>query len=871
MGCQRSWIVGRLPDCDLVVDATAVSGRHCRLTQTDQGFLIEDLQSSNGTFVNGTRIKIVTPVTKSDRITLGRNTPLPWPRDASDGDGKVISIGRDPENDVVLDYPMISTRHARVILENGRATLEDLGSTNGTAIGHPEARVTTAHLAETDVVYFGSFRVPATHLLGGKLGLGQEPHQSLAFRSREMVFGRAPDCDQVLNYPNISGRHARLSRSGGRLVLQDLGSTNGTFVNGQRVYEPTNVQPGDVIAFGSYTFTVTAGDTLEGRDSRGNLTIAARQVAVDVPGKRLLDDVSLTIFPSEFVGLMGPSGAGKTTLMSALNGYVRPTSGEVQLNGQDLYANYARFATHIGYVPQDDIIHRDLTVGQALYYTARLRLPADYSESDIRARIRDVLHQLGLDGIEDVLVGSPEKKGISGGQRKRVNLAMELMTDPLVLFLDEPTSGLSSEDALVVMKLLRKLADDGRTILLTIHQPSLAVFRLMDNLVVVSRDINTPQPGRLVYYGPAYPDSIRFFNPDGSGKKNPEADPSPDDLLRSLARDTTSTWAKRYASSRYHRDYVVNRATQRAVTESPPTRATHKWGFNWLQWVSLSSRCLAIKSKDTINTAILFAQAPIIAILVVLLYGSKAGDHLARQTDFDQWQRAGQPLASTLFLTALAAIWFGCSNAVREIVGEWAIYRRERMVNLKIASYVASKFTVLGALCLVQCSVLLGVVYAGCGLSAPWLPMFFVLFLAAMVGLAFGLTISAVSKTSEMAIAIVPLVLLPMVMFGGTMQPIYEMPPASRPICGAMPSRWAFETMLVLESDRRGDYSVTMPYRTTESKDMADPLFPTKWKGEAGDTINYRSGPVVGTFALGLMLAVLYTGVHLILKWRDIH
>src|SRR5205085_3445048 len=136
------------------------------------------------------------------------------------------------------------------------------------------------------------------------------------------------------------------------------------------------------------------------------------------------------------------------------------------------------------------------------YYSARLRLPRDFSDADVHRRIRTVLEQLELRGAEDVRIGSPEKKGISGGQRKRVNLAMELLTEPLVLFLDEPTSGLSSEDALLVMKILRELANDGKTILLTIHQPSPEVFRLMDNIALVAKDSNTTCPGKLVFYGP---------------------------------------------------------------------------------------------------------------------------------------------------------------------------------------------------------------------------------------------------------------------------------------------------------------------------------------------------------------------------------
>ena len=295
---------------------------------------------------------------------------------------------------------------------------------------------------------------------------------------------------------------------------------------------------------------------LEKRDDHGNVTIEARNLVVAVPGRRLLNNVSLTVFPTEFVGLMGPSGAGKTTLMNALNGYTRPTGGQVLLNGNDLYECYAQFATYLGYVPQDDIIHRELTVGEALYFTARLRLPGDYRQSEIRNRVREVLKQLDLEATEHVPIGSAEKKGISGGQRKRVNLAMELLTDPLVLFLDEPTSGLSSEDALLVMRLLRRLADAGKTILLTLHQPSLEAYRLMDNLVLVSKDKGSSDPGQLVYYGPAHPNAAHFFNPKAASKP----DPLPDDIFKGLSQRPSAEWAADYHRSNYYRQFVTARS-----------------------------------------------------------------------------------------------------------------------------------------------------------------------------------------------------------------------------------------------------------------------------------------------------------------------
>src|SRR5262249_44017216 len=161
----------------------------------------------------------------------------------------------------------------------------------------------------------------------------------------------------------------------------------------------------------------------------------------------------------------------------------------------------------------------------------------------VETRVREVIQQLGLGGIEDVPIGTPAQRGISGGQRKRVNLALELLTSPLVLFLDEPTTGLSSEEALGVLRLLPDLPDSGKTVILTLHQPGLEAFRLLDNLALVARDPNSTQPGRLVYYGPAYPDAITFFNPGGVPNARPGTDPTPEEVLRGLARRPTREWA----------------------------------------------------------------------------------------------------------------------------------------------------------------------------------------------------------------------------------------------------------------------------------------------------------------------------------------
>ena len=681
------------------------------------------------------------------------------------------------------------------------------------------------------MVYFGTLRVPTARLLAGGLALGDEPYTALKVAGQETIVGRAKNCDIVLDDPRVSRRHARLLRVGERASIEDLGSSTGTFVNGRRITARQPLRPGDLVAIGNYTLKLMPGGNLEQRDYRGNVAIEARGVTIDVPGRRLLEGVSLTIYPSELIALMGPSGAGKTTLISALNGYTPPTAGQVLFNGRDLYAHYAEFQGVVGYVPQDNIMHRDLTVGQALYYTARLRLPNDTSEDEIHKRIGNVIAQLGLEGTEHVLIGSPEKKGISGGQRKRVNLAMELLTDPAVLFLDEPTSGLSSEDALMVMRLLRKLADGGKTIIVTIHQPSLEAYRLLDNLILVSKDAKAPEPGRLAYFGPAYPQAVNFFNPGGVPGLKAGQDPSPDEVLHGLGKDKTAAWVERYQASPLKQQFVDDRAGKQSFDRGRAVqRKTHR-AFGFGQWWTLVRRCLAIKRRDTTNTAILLAQAPVIALLVAMVFNKQTTAEVTPAN----WHSAANATSITVFLLALAGLWFGCSNSAREIVGEWAVYRRERMVNLKIPSYIGSKFTVLGGLCFLQCAVLLGIVYWGAGLKGPWLPMFLLLLLTALVGVGIGLTISALARTSEVAIALLPLILLPIVILAGILQPVHEMSRPMQWLAQTMPSRWAFEGILLLEVEDRPNWTpaavTAHPAGTTvaegpKRQDMAEQYFP---------------------------------------------
>jgi pSer/pThr/pTyr-binding forkhead associated (FHA) protein len=252
---MQTWIIGSRTPCDIVVDSPGVSGRHCRLTSTPDGYILEDLGSTNGTHVNGMRITTSCRVTRQDTITLGLTTLLPWPAEPSSPRAVVLSIGREPDNDFVIDLLMVSCHHARVIWngEPGQATIEDLGSSNGTAVGSPDEKITRATFTSSDTIYLGSYAVPAAQILA-RIDRSQAP--ALAFRGQSMLVGRDPACDLVIDLPMVSSRHVLLSRRDGQVLIKDLGSSNGTFVNGRRIEGETTVYNGDLIALGSHTLAL---------------------------------------------------------------------------------------------------------------------------------------------------------------------------------------------------------------------------------------------------------------------------------------------------------------------------------------------------------------------------------------------------------------------------------------------------------------------------------------------------------------------------------------------------------------------------------------------------------------------------------------
>ena len=857
---SATWLIGSGQNCSVVVEQPTVSARHCRLSVVGGKFILEDLASTNGTFVNGYRMQAHTPVevSEADTVLLGPNVSMPWPvtlqrsTTAKTVDGSTITIGRNPESKVALDFEMISWDHARVTRQGDTWIIEDCNSRNGTALNRIDNKIKTAELHPDDEIYLGSYKLSASQLLTGKrISKGPKGYMRVDFPGNRIVIGRDPGCDHPLDNPTISRQHVVLERTPEGVFVEDMGSRNGTYLNGVGITSRELIKPGEEIELGSYRFLLLEDGGLAKREYAGNVTIEVAAVTVNAPsGVRLLEPMSLTIFPSELVALMGPAGAGKTTFLKALNGYTRPAAGHVLFNGEDLYRSYDRFRHQMSYVPQDDIVHPQLTVREALYFSAKLR--TDLKDSEIEQRIDKVLKDLGIGDKKNTIIGSPERKVLSGGQRKRVNIAMELINDTPVIFLDEPTSGLSSYDAEGVIKLLKALSTAGKTIIITIHQPSLDIFKEFDSLIMVSRD--SGGRGALVYFGPAHPDSIEFFDSDGARalQSQPGKDLSPEMLFNGLKKRPTAEWSTTYENSRYKTMFVSKRAGKiPSSVQQESTSAVRRFGFT--QWWTLVRRNIILKSRDRVQALLLLIQAPLFALLVGGVF-----IHLRTEDSLDQLTRQ---ITGLEFLLVVAAIWFGCNSAARDIVGEWTVYQRERMVSLKLPSYVFSKFTVAAALSLFQCFVMLGIVYLICGVPQEFLLSLLVIYAASLVGVALGLFVSAVASTTEVAIALLPLMLLPMIALGGGIHPVRMMTEPMQVVAKIVPSSWAFEANLVLEAEHT--HAKADQEAAEKGHDIASDQFPQPRSFSRTLLTRYME-------VMGAMLAFWLGAVLLVLRRRDI-
>ncbi|MFB7327727.1 FHA domain-containing protein [Streptomyces sp. NPDC056190] len=784
---SRSYTLGRDPQGDIVFDDARVSWRHATVSFNGRSWVIEDHGSTNGTFAQGRRIH---------QLELGP--------------GAAVHLGN------ATDGPLLSLSGAAAPAATPQAQPQQQpyaaqGANPGWAQQAPQQQSPQAGWQEPQQ---GQQTPSIPHQQGSGSGAGAPPvygdrspttfHQfSLG---RVMRIGRALENDLVVSDLQVSRNHAEFHATpDGRFEIRDLGSHNGTYVNGHPVPKGGSVQlgPTDIVGVGHSTFRIV-GDRLEEFVDTGEVSFSARHLTVTVDGgKQILRDVSFGVPEKSLVGVIGPSGSGKSTLLKALTGYRPADQGEVLYDHRNLYKHFAELRQRIGLVPQDDILHKELAVKKALKYAAKLRFPADTTAAEREARIDEVLRELKLDVHKDKKVTS-----LSGGQRKRVSVALELLTKPSLIFLDEPTSGLDPGMDRDVMQLLRGLADDGRTVLVVTH--SVAELALCDKLLVMAPG------GAVAYFGPPE-EALNFFGYDTWA-----------DVFSAFENYRDYDWAGRWKGSQHYQMYAADiDAVEPQAVHMPPPQAIRPpkpqgWGS---QLMTLIRRYVSVIASDKGFLAlslILPAVLGVVSLLIDHNRGLLVNEQINRTT--------GLPVpngtaTTVLLILAVGACFAGAANSVRELIKERVIYERERATGLSRSAYLMSKVVVLGAV-----TVLQGLMVGLIGFSSREIPekglilgnaTLFELCLPIMAlgftSMMFGLVISSLVKTAEKTMPLLVMFAIVQVVFTGCLFTLNGTIGVNE-FSYLMPSRWA-----VAAAGTTLDFNNIVP--NTDDPTSTDPLW----------------------------------------------
>jgi ABC-type multidrug transport system ATPase subunit/pSer/pThr/pTyr-binding forkhead associated (FHA) protein len=814
------------------LDDARVSWRHATIRWNDGGWVLEDLGSTNGTFVAGQRVE-------ETELSPGRTVRLGNP-----GDGPALDFTEAPAPTTAQPAPVQTA--AQTAAEPAWAGAQAVATATPAAASAAPAPVVPPAAAPASVPAPPAqppaqppappAQPPAGASSGGPArpaqppaqpappvqppgGWQQPPQQPVggaalyADRSpktfhqlsagRVMRIGRALENELVVSDLQVSRHHAEFhAHPDGRMEIVDLGSHNGTYVNGQPV-QRHSIGPHDIVGVGHSTFRLV-GDRLEEFVDTGAVSFSARRLTVNVPQghttKTILRDVSFGVPEKSLIGVIGPSGSGKSTLLRALTGYRPADVGEVLYDNRDLYKQFAELRQRIGLVPQDDILHKDLSVRRALKYAAKLRFPGDTHAAERQDRIDEVLRELKLDVHADKRITS-----LSGGQRKRVSVALELLTKPSLIFLDEPTSGLDPGMDRDVMQLLRGLADDGRTVLVVTH--SVAELALCDRLLVMAPG------GAMAYFGP--PDeALNFFGYDSWA-----------DVFQAFENYRDYDWAGRWRGSQHyqmytaHLDAVVPQAAPAMPQQVTRPQKSQSWGS---QLWTLIARYVSVIASDRGFMGLMLILPAVLGVVSVVIpakaglgYGPLYAHHFNKDA------------GTILMILTVGACFSGAANSVRELIKERVIYERERAVGLSRTAYLMSKVIVLGLITALQGVIICGIGFAPRTMPRegvifrhdPGLEMTLAVIAIGFTSMMFGLVISSLVKTAEKTMPLLVMFAIIQVVFTGILFQLYSKPGIEQ-IAWLMPSRWALGAL-----GATAELDVLMPWTPG-----GDPL----WKHNAG-------------------------------------
>jgi len=797
----------------------SVSRQHFEIRREQNGYHLVDLGSRNGTLVNGEYVKDVI-LTDGDEIIIGQDdqkhqikiifqqgnesligelvsneqavtlpsvpglgseaptdTPflkIRWYNGRTNYfpiDKDRVIIGRGPAADLRVpeNLRFVSSQHAEVRKKETGFFILDLNSTNGTLVNNQLLQPGVEYaIGNESIIRIGdddygisvgfTFYNPSESSVS-VAGFMQAAQATQLALTSMLLIGRLSNCDIVLDSPEVSRRHAMIKQMGNAYSIEDLDSSNGTYLNNERV-KLAELHDGDLIQISTFCLLFQGGLLVPYQTS--GMRLDASNLTMDVRtrngNRRILDNVDLSILPREFVAVVGGSGAGKSTLLNTLIG-VRRGRGEVKLNGHDFYKELENFRSQLGYVPQSDILHTSLTVEKALDYAARLRLPSNLTPDERMQRIDSVLETVAMN---NEAIRKTRISNLSGGQRKRVSISAELLADPKLIYLDEATSGLDPGLEKKMMHTLRRMADEGRTVVLITHAT--------DNIVQTDH-VAFLSEGKLVYFGPSE-DSLEFFEVDEFA-----------DIYERIDR-RGEEWRQIFEEKKpeQHEKYILAR---QANLGKAPKRELPKVRFGFAdffrQYFVLIQRSLSVLFSDPITLFLMLLLFPVTATLQLviakpdILTGNLAilADSVnAAKTLLESY--APFPGTNTfVFVMGLEAVLTGLFVPSNDLVKERSIFLRERMVNLRVLPYLLNKVAIYSVFVVIQ--VVLYLLILSIGVDFPekglyingTLEIFITLYLTMMAGISFGLIISAVSKSTEMAIYILTMMLFFQFFFAG--------------------------------------------------------------------------------------------------------
>ncbi|CAL9646217.1 ABC transporter ATP-binding_permease protein [Streptomyces sp. enrichment culture] len=789
---SRAYTLGRDPQGDVVFDDARVSWRHATVSFNGRSWVIEDHGSTNGTFVQGQRIHQL-ELGPGSAVNLGNATDGPR-LNLSGAAASVATPQAQPQQQPYAAQGANPAWGQQVPAQQPpQQQAPQAGWQQPQAGAHIPQQQGPGGVAGAPPVY--GDRSPTTF---HQFSLG-----------RVMRIGRALENELVVSDLQVSRHHAEFhSTPDGRMEIRDLGSHNGTYVNGQPIAKGGTqlLGPTDVVGVGHSTFRIV-GDRLEEFVDTGEVSFSARHLTVTVDGgKQILKDVSFGVPEKSLIAVIGPSGSGKSTLLKALTGYRPANQGEVLYDNRNLYKQFAELRQRIGLVPQDDILHKELTVKKALKYAAKLRFPADTTGAEREARIDEVLRELKLDIHKDKKVTS-----LSGGQRKRVSVALELLTKPSLIFLDEPTSGLDPGMDRDVMQLLRGLADDGRTVLVVTH--SVAELAICDKLLVMAPG------GSVAYFGPPE-EALNFFGYDTWA-----------DVFSAFENYRDYDWAGRWKGSQHYQMYAADIDAVAPQSVQVPQMQAMKppKPQGWMsQFVTLVRRYVSVIASDKGFLALMVILPAVLGAVSLLIDADRG--LLPNPANPQTGRIIPNGTATTvLLILAVGACFAGAANSVRELIKERVIYERERATGLSRSAYLMSKVFVLGMITVLQ-GLLVGVIGFSSreipeeGLvfgSATMLELSVPIMALGFTSMMFGLIISSLVKTAEKTMPLLVMFAIIQVVFTGCLFALHGSIGVNQ-FSFLMPSRWA-----VAASGATLDFNKISPPETAGDN---DPL----WEHTAG-------------------------------------